>query len=73
MTSLLALGAERRADRSCPWCKYSRGALGAERLSTPGVRWQSGEVRPGDAALSTALSLGIDVAVNVITEFAGSP
>jgi hypothetical protein len=37
------------------------------------VRWQSGEVRPGDAALSTALSLGIDVAVNVITEFAGSP
>jgi len=38
-----------------------------------GVRWQYGQLRPGDAALSTALSLGIDVAVNVITEFAGSP
>lgn len=36
-------------------------------------RWQSGGVRPGDAALSAALSLGIDVAVNVIVEFAGSP
>lgn len=34
-------------------------------------RWQSGEVRPGDAALTTALGLGIDVVVSVITEFAG--
>ena len=39
----------------------------------PGCARESGEVRPRDAALSTALSLGIDVAVNVITEFAGSP
>lgn len=36
-------------------------------------RWQYGQLRPGDAALSTALSLGIDVAVTVIVEFAGSP
>jgi hypothetical protein len=36
-------------------------------------RWQYGRLRPGDAALSTALSLGIDVAVNVVAEFAGSP
>ena len=36
-------------------------------------RWQYGQLHPGDAALSTAVALGIDVAVNVITEFAGSP
>lgn len=36
-------------------------------------RWQYGRLRPGDAVLSTALSLGIDVAVTVIVEFAGSP
>lgn len=35
----------------------------------PGVRWQSGGVRPGDAALTTALGLGVNVTINVITEF----
>jgi len=32
-------------------------------------RWQSGGLRPGDAALATALGLGVNVTVNVITEF----
>ncbi len=36
-------------------------------------RWQSGGVRPGDAILTTALGLGIDVVVNTITEFTESP
>jgi hypothetical protein len=35
-------------------------------------RWASGETRFGDAALTLALSLGIDVAVNVVLEFAAS-
>lgn len=46
------------------------GAYGAA-LAQQG--WQSGEMRPGDAALTTALGLSIDVVVNTITEFAGSP
>jgi len=46
------------------------GAYGAA-LAQQG--WQSGGMRPGDAALTTALGLGIDVAVNIITEFTGSP
>jgi hypothetical protein len=36
-------------------------------------QWTYGETRFGEAALTLALSLGIDVAVNVIVEFAGSP
>lgn len=32
-------------------------------------RWQAGGVRPADAALTTTLALGVDVVVNVITEF----
>jgi hypothetical protein len=30
-------------------------------------------VRPGNAALTTALGLGIDVVVSTITEFTASP
>lgn len=45
--------------------------LDGTRPSTPGVRWQSGGVRPGDAALSTVLGMGIDITVNVIREFSG--
>jgi hypothetical protein len=45
--------------------------LGTYGAALAQQRWQSGEVRPGDAALATALGLGIDVAVNVVIEFAG--
>lgn len=31
-------------------------------------RWEGGSIRPGTAALNTALSLGIDVTINVIRE-----
>lgn len=34
---------------------------------------QYSQLQPGDAALSTAVALGIDVAVNGITEFVGRP
>lgn len=35
-------------------------------------QWAYGDTRVGDAALTLALSVGIDVAVNVVTEFAAS-
>lgn len=34
-------------------------------------RWQSSGVRPADAARTTILALGVDVAMNVIAEFTG--
>jgi hypothetical protein len=36
-------------------------------------RWQSGRVRPADAARTTILALSVDVAMNVIAEFTGGP
>jgi hypothetical protein len=45
--------------------------VGAYGAALAQQRWQSGGLRPGDAALTTALGLGVDVVINVITEFTG--
>jgi hypothetical protein len=69
-TALEAVTARTPSGTRIPNAPRIAGTYGAVLAQQ---RWQSGGVRPGDAALSAALSLGIDVAVNVIVEFAGTP
>lgn len=43
--------------------------LGSYGAALAQQRWEQGRMHPGDAALSAALSIGIDMAVNVFLEF----
>lgn len=46
-----------------PWIAGNVGSAFAQQ------RWEQGETQLTDAALSAAISMGIDLAVNAVTEF----